>query len=291
MAADYELETDTVPRRVRSAHLALFSAALVSCMPPGWGAAALLHPGRLPLTKFPALTHEDVSFTADDGVVLKGWLFRASAPRRGLLVCLHGIGNNRSACIGTAERFVPLGWDVLAYDARAHGESGGAFCSYGVLERRDLSRALDAVKADRALLFGSSLGASVALQAAAVDSRVRGVIAQSPFKDLRSIAEERAPFIASRSQIAQAFALAEQEAHFRIDDASPLLAARSIQVPVLLIHGDADRETRPEHSLALYSALQGQKSLVLVPGASHNDVLAGPEIWKAIETWMAARNW
>jgi pimeloyl-ACP methyl ester carboxylesterase len=207
------------------------------------------------------------------------------------MVCLHGISNNRSACIGTAERFVAEGWDVLTYDARAHGESGGTFCSYGVLERRDVSRALDAVKADRAVLFGSSLGAAVALQAAAVDPRIQGVIAQSPFKDLRSIAQERAPFIASQAQIDKAFALAEEEGHFHIDDASPLVAARSIHVPVLLLHGDADRETKPEHSVALYAALAGQKRLVLVPGATHNDVLARADAWKTIEEWLSSGSW
>jgi pimeloyl-ACP methyl ester carboxylesterase len=260
-------------------------------MPPSWGANALLHPGRSHATTAPTLPHEDISFTADDGVTLKGWLFRTTAPRRGLLVYLHGISGNRSGGIGMAERFVPEGWDVLAYDARAHGDSGGTFCSYGVLEKRDLSRALDAVKADRVVLFGSSLGASVALQAAAVDPRVRGVIAQSPFSELRRVARERVRWVASDAQVAEAIRLAEAEAHFSVDDASALKAARDIHVPVLLIHGGSDSKTSADHSRAIFAALSEPKRLVIVEGAGHDDVLAGGEIWKTIEGWLASRTW
>jgi pimeloyl-ACP methyl ester carboxylesterase len=57
-------------------------------------------------------------------------------------------------------------------------------------------------------------------------------------------------------------------------------------VPVLLIHGAADRETPPAHSQRIFNVLNSPKRLLLVPGAGHNDVLAGPEVWQEIESWI-----
>ncbi len=265
------------------------AAALLSvaCMPPEWGANGLLHPTRRRLVATPDLPHEDVAFRSD-GLLLKGWLFHANGARRGLIVHLHGVADNRSSGVGIAQRFVPKGYDVFTYDSRAHGESEGEDCTYGFYEKRDLSRALDARHAEEAVLFGSSLGAAVALQAAAEDPRVRGVIAQSPFSDLETVARERAPWIATSAEIAEAFAIAERKGHFRIADVSPRLAASRIHVPVFLIHGEKDRETPAAHSQRIYDALREPRRLLLVPGADHNDVLRGEEVWREIEAWLAA---
>ena len=258
-------------------------------MPPSWGANAILHPAKRASSEQPKRAHDEISFTTEDGLTLKGWLFHGEGPRHGLIVYFHGIANNRASGLWIADKLVPKGWDMLMYDARAQGDSGGTVCTYGILEKRDLARALDAVKADRAILFGHSLGAAVALQAAAFDPRVKGVIAISSFRDLRTAAHDRAPFFATEQQITDAFALAEKEGHIAIDDASPLKAAAGIHAPVLLIHGAGDGETRPEHSQAIFEALREPKKLVLVDWAGHNDVIARDQTWSEIDTWLAAR--
>jgi pimeloyl-ACP methyl ester carboxylesterase len=62
-------------------------------------------------------------------------------------------------------------------------------------------------------------------------------------------------------------------------------SARRIQVPVLLIHGQADTDTPPWHSQRVFTALSGAKKLVIVPGAGHNDVLRG-NVWEQIDAWI-----
>jgi len=241
---------------------------------------------RHPLAAAPELPHRDVSFRSD-GVVLKGWLFPTGHPRRGLIVYLHGVADNRGSSVGLAHRFVAEGYDVLAYDSRAHGESEGRDCTYGFYEKRDLARALDAVSADQAILFGASLGAAVALQAAPDEPRVRGVIAQSSFSDLDVVVRERAPWIATRADVEKALALAEKRGNFQVAEVSPRKAAARIHVPVLLIHGREDRETPAAHSQRIYDALAGPRRLILVPGAGHNDVLSGADVWREIDSWLA----
>jgi pimeloyl-ACP methyl ester carboxylesterase len=272
----------------RAAVLALVAAALGgACLPPEWGAGAILHPTRRPVWRTPDLPHEVIAFRSQEAR-LEGWLFRGRGSRRGLVVYLHGVADNRQSGIGVAQRLVPLGWDVLAYDARAHGRSEGSACTYGYLEKRDVTAALEAVGADHAVLFGSSLGAAVALQAASVEPRVRGVIAQSTFSDLRSIVADRAPRFATAREVERSLELAERRAGFRVDEASPLAAARRIMVPVFLVHGADDRETRPVHSQRVFEALEGPKRLLLVPGAGHNDVLAREDVWTTILDWLEA---
>lgn len=256
------------------------------CLPAEWGANAIVHPWRRPLVSEPALPHEAITIRSD-GLALRGWLFRTTKARRGLIVYLHGVSDNRRGAQGIAARFGPKGYDVLAYDSRAHGQSEGAVCTYGFHEKRDVRAALDALHAEDAILFGSSMGAAVALQAAAEEPRVRGVIAQSPFCDLRTIIADRAPWFASAADVAGALALAEQRAGFRIADVSPQAAASQIRVPVLLIHGANDRETPPQHSEAIHAALAGPRKLLIVPRAGHNDALAREDEWRIIDDWLA----
>ena len=54
----------------------------------------------------------------------------------------------------------------------------------------------------------------------------------------------------------------------------------------MLIHGAADRDTRPEHSQRVFAALSGPKRLILVPGAGHNASLLRPATWREIEIWI-----
>jgi pimeloyl-ACP methyl ester carboxylesterase len=256
------------------------------CAPSSLAADALLHPSRRPVDRRPDTAYEDVRFVGDGGVVLKGWRFRASGDARGTLIALHGIADNRTSAIGIADRFTRRGFDVIAYDSRAHGESEGDVCTYGYYERRDLTRVLDTVQTRPIVLVGGSLGAAVALQTAAEDSRVASVVAAETFSDLETAARERAPFILRESTIRRALALAEERGRFTVADVSPVAAAARIKIPVLLIHGALDSHTPPDHSRRVFAALGGPKRLVIVSDAGHNRSLGGGAVWKEIEEWI-----
>jgi alpha-beta hydrolase superfamily lysophospholipase len=263
---------------------AFFAHSLAGCMPPSWSAGALLHPGRRVAQHQPTRAFQAIELDGA-GVHLKGWRYPAAGRPRGTVVYLHGAGDNRGSSIRIADHFVPMGFDVLAYDSRAHGESEGTACTYGFYEKQDLARVLAHVEARPIILIGTSLGAAVALQTAAQNRLVAAVISVATFSDLRTVASERAPFFASRHEIEEAFRLAEAEAHFRVDEASPLAAAPAITAPVLIIHGAADSDTRPAHSQRVFDALRGPKRLIYVPGAGHNNAL-GQTVWPQIDDWL-----
>jgi alpha-beta hydrolase superfamily lysophospholipase len=272
--------------RLRAAAQLLVASLAIgagACMPPSWGANALLHPSRRPANRQPTRPFEAVTFEGA-GVKLKGWWFHAPAPR-GTVVFLHGVADNRGSSIGIADHFVARGFDVLAYDSRAHGESEGDVCTYGYYEKQDLRRVVDRVVTRPVVLIGFSMGAAVALQEAAEDGRLGAIVAVSPFSDLRTAASERAPFFASKGNLADAFKLAEDAGKFRVDDVSPMAAAAHVTAPTLIIHGDHDDETPPAHALRVFAALHEPKRLIMVAGATHQHVLDAA-VWREIDGWL-----
>jgi alpha-beta hydrolase superfamily lysophospholipase len=268
-----------------SGAVVVIALGIVSTQLPAAGAGGLLHPYRRHLTQPLPPTCREVTF-AGDAVTLLGWHCGAAPAPRGTVVYLHGVADNRASGAGAIDRFGRRGFDVVAYDSRAHGESGGDVCTYGFFEKRDLHRVLDSLAPGPIVLFGTSLGAAVALQEAAEDPRVTAVVAAETFSDLRTVAVERAPFFFTAGVIARAIALAEAQGRFQIDAVSPVAAAAAIRQPVLLVHGSDDTDTRPAHSQRVMQALAGPKRLILVPGARHNESLGGDAVWTEIERWM-----
>lgn len=264
--------------------LGLGAAGAIFAQLPDLAAGGLLHPWRFRAVSPAPGGCEDVLFRGA-GVALRGWRCRARQDRRGTLVYLHGVADNRGSGAGVVRRFVGRGFDVIAYDSRAHGDSEGAACTYGYFEKEDLRRVLSTVPPGPVILVGTSLGAAVALQAAADDPRVTAVVAAETFSDLPTIARYRAPFFLTEATIRKAFSLAEARGQFEVAAVSPLAAAARIKIPVLLIHGALDRDTPPDHSTRVFKALQGPKRLILVPGAGHNESLAG-DVWPEIEAWI-----
>ena len=276
-----------VCRRALLIVLALAALGLIAFTQlPGIGAAALLHPRSTAIRIDPPAGCDNVTFIGGAGA-LKGWRCPGVGDRIGTLVYLHGVADNRSSGAGILNRFAAQGFDAVAYDSRAHGESDGRFCTYGYFEKDDLRRVLDVVGPGPVVLIGTSLGAAVALQHASRDPRVRAVIAVEAFSDLRTVATERAPVLFTKGLIEASFTRAQQLSGMDVDAVSPMSAAREITVPTLIIHGENDVETRPAHAQRIFNSLAGPKRLILVPGAGHNQSLR-EGVWTEIDAWILA---
>ena len=269
--------------------LALLAAAalgVAATQLPAIGAGALLFPTRHATARRPPTGCIETQFNGV-GLVLSGWqCSTSSAERRGTILYLHGIADNRSSATGVIERFVPAGFDVIAYDGRGHGASGGDRCTYGFHEKRDLQLVLDHTGRKDVVVIGHSLGAAIALQAAAIEPRIRAVVAVSTFSDLRTIATERAWYFPAWS-LTPAFARAERDGAFVVDEVSPVKAAALIAAPVLLVHGEQDVNTPPAHSRRVFEALRASKRILVVPGADHVNVLNSGVLGQ-IDDWLKA---
>jgi alpha-beta hydrolase superfamily lysophospholipase len=265
--------------------------ALVGCNGPEWGANALLHPARVASHGIPDGS-ESFEVDVGSGIALKGWWAKGAIPRRGLVLWLHGVGDNKDSAEGLIDRWTKKGFDVAAYDSRAHGGSGGKICTYGFFEKHDVSRVLDALQkagaaADRTILVGFSMGGAVALQAVeAGEPRVIAVAALAPFASLRSAASHAAPFWMSKRSIESALARADQLAQFSVDEVAPAAHADQIHVPLLLVHGTHDPKIAAADSQQILGAGGANRRLVLVDGADHDHLLDRKETWAALDQFL-----
>ncbi|MCU0696883.1 MAG: lysophospholipase [Myxococcaceae bacterium] len=253
------------------------------------GADALTRPMRVPIIGSPGLPHRELSWRTADGLTLRGWVFDPEGTPRGLVVLVHGKDINRQHFAGEAVRFTRRGWQVLAFDQRAHGASEGQRTTFGFHEVDDLKRGLDRLGATRVVLIGESLGAAVSLQTAARDPRVVGCVAGASFSDLETIAAEHRPFFFSDDVFAKARALAETEAGFRIEAISPQRDVATITTPLLLLHGTKDTFIHPDHARRLHASGPSTE-LIWLDGVGHIDVLVHAEAWNRIERWMDERS-
>ena len=116
-------------------------------------------------------TREDFDVLAGDGVILRGWKVRTPASNGDWVLLFHGVSDNRTGVTGHAELLLRNGYGVVMMDARAHGASDGAMATYGWLERHDVRAIVEALLASEKVhclfFLGESMGASIALQAAA----------------------------------------------------------------------------------------------------------------------------
>jgi uncharacterized protein len=171
---------------------------------------------------------------------------------------------------------------VLLADARAHGESGGAIATYGVLESGDTLRWfewLQQMLGPRCIDgLGDSMGAAILLQSLAVEPHFCAVIAESSFASFREASYDRigqwfgtGPWLGRtvlRSAVDAGFLYAEFRYGIDFWRASPQEAVARTVVPVLLIHGLADDNLPPRHSELIKA---GNPTVVLwePPNAEH----------------------
>jgi pimeloyl-ACP methyl ester carboxylesterase len=235
----------------------------------------LLHPSAIT----PA--SEEGELHTAEGIRLCLWLLKTGGSARGTVIYLHGVSESKIAGLPIAEALLRVGWNVLLYDARRHGDSGGAFCTYGFYEKHDVStiiswlRSRPDTRSGLIALFGSSMGAAVAIQAASRDLRVAGVIAESGFASLRTVFDEyqkrmiKLPFHYLRNLVIRR---SERLAHFKAAWVSPLEAIADLRVPVLIAHGTDDSTIGHQYSRQLFDAAAEPKRLVLVPHARHDNM-------------------
>lgn len=252
-------------------------------------AGLLVKPLRVPLIGSPSLKHESLQVTTADGIALDGWLFRPAERARGVVVLLHGKDINRQHFVGAAERFVKQGFAVVAYDQRAHGASTGEFVTYGANEVNDLRLVLDEAlnRVGRELpvaVVGESLGAAVAIQTAAVEPRIRAVVAAASFADLETMVDDAVLPAGFKSIVRRE---AERDARFSVADISPAKSAAKIDVPTMLMHGSEDTFVPMKHSLKIYEELRAPKRFVRLEGVDHVGVLLSDQSWEQIDRFLS----
>ena len=143
------------------------------------------------------LAFEDVELLTEDKVRLHGW-FIPSDNARGTLLFFHGNAGNISHRLDSIAIFNRMNLDVFIFDYRGYGQSQGRVSETGTYLDAEAAwfylvetRAIDA---DEIIVFGRSLGASIAAWLAS-RHRPAALILESSFSSVPSMAQRLYPFL------------------------------------------------------------------------------------------------
>lgn len=206
---------------------------------------------------------EDVFFDSAPGVTLHAWYWRADKTKPAPVTVLYAHGN-----AGHVQRFAPaaahiasLGFDVLLYDYRGYGRSGGESEDEKTLFA-DGNAALDylvkvrGVPAGSVAHYGYSLGSAVSAELS-VNHPCRAVVLVAPLASISAQVSEMYPWLPVPFH-----ALTRS----RFDTVGKINRARC---PVMVVHGDRDEIISVEQGRAVYAAARQPKRLMIIPGATH----------------------
>ena len=208
------------------------------------------------------IAFEDVYFETDDGQRLHGW-FVPGRGRRDAALAPRQRRQHRHRLPDIDLFHRELGVNILIYDYRGFGRSSAGTPSEEGLYR-DAEAALrhlqsrEDVDPARIVYFGRSLGVAIAVELA-VRHRPYGLILESGFPSITYMANVDRPWL-------PAFVVHRIIAA-RYDSASKI---GSLNVPVLIVHGDADDTVPLRAGQALFEAAREPKSLYVVEGANHD---------------------
>lgn len=227
---------------------------------------------------------EDVWFQTAGGVRLHGWFVRSKAETpAATILYFHGNGGNLSHAGWLAEELAARGFDVLLFDYRGYGRSGGASTGERSLFE-DADAAYDylvnarGVPPESIVLYGQSLGTTAAADVAS-RKRCKALILESGLSsasDMAAVVFPGLPRFLSRL------------GRNRFESACKL---ERVSCPVLVAHGERDEVIPVGQGRALYEAAREPKKLILNPRAGHNDLVAagGDEYLDALAEFVRAQ--
>ncbi len=248
-----------------------------------FAATQLAASSRRPVTTTPAdygLTYEDVRFTsAVDSIPLEGW-YVGSGGRRVILVLHARDGVRDDNTVGFNEitpALVKSGYDVLTFDFRGHGSSGGQIAGFGKAETRDVAGAINYLKSRGVTqigVLGCSLGADAALLSLPQQPEIRALVADSALADATPVIESGFTKQTGLPSILLPGILLAANKMYGLDWSGirPVDAiAQAGERPILLIHGGEDSWTPINGMYELQKAGAANPNLQtwVVPEAEH----------------------
>lgn len=212
---------------------------------------------------------------------LHGWWIPATSPKTGVLLYLHGNGENIGANVERAMEFHQLDLDILLIDYRGYGQSDGKFPTETQVYQ-DAQAAWDylvqqqGIPPQDIIVYGQSLGGAIAIDLAVRNPSIRALIVESTFTSMRDMVDHQGIYALFPADL-----LLTQKFNSKSK-------VHSLKMPILLIHGTNDPVVPAYMSQVLFDTITGSKELFLVPDADHDNVatVAGKEYQQRIRHFI-----
>jgi len=223
-------------------------------------------------------TKQEIEIDTGEGYSIYAW-WLPQKDAKYTIVFSHGITCNLYHSIKYMKPFYEWGFNVLLFDQKNHGKSGGKYTTFGYEEREDLVKIVDWVQChteDDTIIgtHGESMGASIAILHGAIDPRIDFIISDCGYESATSIFQLRLnkdfhlpsfPFL----YLSSGLNYLKTGAYFK--DISPINAAKNIKSPILFIHGEDDVYVPPYNSVHMFDASieSRHREIKLIKGARH----------------------
>ena len=217
----------------------------------------------------------DVWIETADGVRIHGWqVDRAGA--RFITLYFHGNAGNVTDRFDHFREITSAGSSLLMIDYRGYGKSSGRPTESGVYKDADAAYShllKSGWQAGQIILHGESLGTAVAIDLASRQP-CAAVVLEAPFTSGKDVAATVLPVIGP--WLTWSF------------DSKKKIGR--VHAPLLVIHGDRDEIIPTGLGQALFAAAPEPKSLWIVPGAHHNDIVetAGASYREHLQAFYAS---
>lgn len=227
------------------------------------------------------ILRKDILITSFDKTKLSALLtYSAIDTTKSTIILLHGIRSNKDHFLDLSSLLAKKGFNSVALDLRAHGESGGQFCTFGVNEKKDIKSIIDYLTEKENIenigIWGQSLGGAVAIQAMGFDKRIKFGIIESTFTDFKTIVNDYFDLHAGFSfkPFSDYLSIrAASIADFDAEDAKPIKYCEDINQPILIVHGNKDDRIDISYGKANFSKIKSRdKEFLEIDKANHLNV-------------------
>ena len=248
------------------------------------------------LSWYDGLEKKDYVVPSDDGYQLHVQYLANPSPSDRFIILSHGYTDNRFGALKYGKIYLDLGFNLIIYDLRGHGENEHTFCSYSIRESVDLDVLVEETRLRYPHLtclglHGESLGAATSVACLKYFPPVDFVVADCAFARIAPILEAGLRSMKLPTCLLRSASLAAKIRYgYAFSEMSPIDSLAENQVPLLFIHGADDTFISPENSEEMAKADPGYHELFLVPGAAHaQSVLTDPEGYaKAVSSFLAS---
>ena len=237
-----------------------------------------VRPGREPAPPDPAGAHaEHVYFSSLDGTRLHGLYLPGRDDYPTVLLC-HGYAKSLAEPWDIGLRLNRAGYNTFFLEFRACGQSGGRYTTMGYKETWDLLAAVRYIKVAYGRkpigVLSISMGAAVAIMAAARSPELAAVVADSPYADLQGVLRHKVsdfvilPWLVPLGWLS--IRLGQRLAGFQAAQVRPIDYVQDIAPrPLLLIYGQRDRFIPAEQAQQLFRRAGEPKEIWLAPDSDH----------------------
>jgi fermentation-respiration switch protein FrsA (DUF1100 family) len=233
--------------------------------------------------RFTSLQREEVSVASKNNYRLYGTYIKNAQNTKDTMILVHGLSGSRYTVLKYVDMYLDKGFNVLIYDAKNHGHSGGDNTTYGYDEKFDLDSMVKWVysrnKGGIIGVHGESMGAATALLHSKLNEekkRVNFYIADCSYSDLNELFTKRLKddfnikvSLAAKPLIFYAEIVNKIKNQFDFDEASPKSVLKDVTTPIMFIHGANDDYVPTYMSEDMYNIKGGSKELYIAPNSGH----------------------